>query len=1094
MAVNNIIFKLQADTSALRTEFDSLKKQIDDTEKKATGFGNTLRNAALAFGGVQLGSQLLQFGKDSLQAAADFQTLNIQFETFLGGTAQAKKAIADLEKFSIETPFTDKQVQSAAKSLLAFGLPAEDLKETLTVLGNISAGTGKDLTELSVIFGQIKSTGRLMGQDLYQLINAGFNPLQTISEKTGKSVAELKKEMEKGNISFAQVEQAFKDATSAGGLFDGLIEKLSKSVAGRISTLEGNFDKLKQTIGLSLLPAFEGTVEAGIQLVDFLQNLPTFIEQNKTAITLLTGALLVYVAAITRKRQVSLLDRAETIKDLIVDRAKAAQLRIQAIFTNTAAASTGRLTIAQRANAIATNIATAATQGFNAAWKANPIGLIITGLTLAYTAFQLFADSTNEAAKEIDVLEESTKIVGATLDSIQANVEAETTSINRLFDALQQTNKGEKQRLNLINEINSKYGTTLQNYSDEKQFIDQINKVRAELIKQKRAEITLEASKNALLELDRKDIDLKLQKTKANQSYINVLKLIDQQEKENLKGNQQRLQSSIGAVSGVTAEVAAKSARKTAGENLKETLKGIDDQIAANQLAAKEIEQIYLKAFESINAAQSDPAATDKFKKELLKLQSDLSQIKNDIRQKEIELISDESFENQKKKIIDLAKLDKEKFEESIKVRKEELKLEFKGSELDALNKVLDLILLKRKQLIDLNAQNQIDVINEKELEDFKKAVQGLKEVDFQTELENLQNANKKLVDEQQKLYDDLNNATTKKQRDSIRKQIEERNKEIAKGIKAEADLKIKEIERQRDEELKNNKLQPIERLLIEKKAALDILKIKNETADQVNQLDQKSSEEAKKISKAEIEARKKALEQLAKETVQLINQVIEARKAEAQAAIDAQTKRIEKAKEIAENGNAELLQLEEERLTKLNQQYARYVRQQQALTLIQLTAESALAIAKAARDGGAAAPFTIAATLIALAAGFVAAKAQASQAIGSFASGGYTGDGGKYESAGIVHKGEFVFNQETTRKHRSLFDQIHKGRDPFLSAGLGQQIVIVNNSGMDERLARIENAIIGQERVNLSIDESGIHGLVSRYQWKNNRIRNKAR
>jgi hypothetical protein len=131
---------------------------------------------------------------------------------------------------------------------------------------------------------------------------------------------------------------------------------------------------------------------------------------------------------------------------------------------------------------------------------------------------------------------------------------------------------------------------------------------------------------------------------------------------------------------------------------------------------------------------------------------------------------------------------------------------------------------------------------------------------------------------------------------------------------------------------------------------------------------------------------------------------------------------------------------------------------------------------------------------LIALAAGFAQAKAQAAQAVQGFATGGYTGDGSKYETAGVVHKGEFVFNKETTSRHRKFFEDIHKGRDPYLSAGMGQQIVVLNNYGVEERLSRIEKAITSQDRMSLTIDESGIHGLVSHYQWKNNRIRNKTR
>jgi hypothetical protein len=46
----------------------------------------------------------------------------------------------------------------------------------------------------------------------------------------------------------------------------------------------------------------------------------------------------------------------------------------------------------------------------------------------------------------------------------------------------------------------------------------------------------------------------------------------------------------------------------------------------------------------------------------------------------------------------------------------------------------------------------------------------------------------------------------------------------------------------------------------------------------------------------------------------------------------------------------------------------------------------------------------------------FIASKAQAAAAVG-FAEGGYTGDGAKYDEAGVVHKGEFVVDKETTNK-----------------------------------------------------------------------------
>jgi tape measure domain-containing protein len=239
------------------------EKAAKDADAAVNKFGKSAEKAGKDAGGsfLKLGdiwkgliavgivSFITNLGKKVLDLTIKQEQLNISFTTFLGSGEKAKKLLADLARFAIVTPFSPEQVNSAARALLAFGVAGRDIIPTLKLIGDISAGTGKDLTEMAIIFGQIRSTGRLMGQDLLQLINAGFNPLQNISQTTGKSMAQLKKEMEAGLISFAMVEQAFKDATSAGGLFNDLMEKQSRTVGGLLSTISGNIDEALKNIG-----------------------------------------------------------------------------------------------------------------------------------------------------------------------------------------------------------------------------------------------------------------------------------------------------------------------------------------------------------------------------------------------------------------------------------------------------------------------------------------------------------------------------------------------------------------------------------------------------------------------------------------------------------------------------------------------------------------------------------------------------------------------------------------------------------------------------------------------------------------------------
>lgn len=244
---------------------DELKKAGQDVKKVAKESSQSFLDFKSVIGTITFAGIIASLGalsKKIFDLGVQQEQLNIAFTTFLGSADKAKRLMAELTKFSIVTPFTPDQVNKAAKALLAFGVQAEQIIPTLKMLGDVSSGTGKDLTEMAIIFGQIRSTGRLMGQDLLQLINAGFNPLQVISEKTGRSVRDLKEDMEKGLISFEMVEGAFKSATSEGGLFFNLMEKQSETVGGKLSTIAGNLEEVMKVIFASNIGIIKSFVEA----------------------------------------------------------------------------------------------------------------------------------------------------------------------------------------------------------------------------------------------------------------------------------------------------------------------------------------------------------------------------------------------------------------------------------------------------------------------------------------------------------------------------------------------------------------------------------------------------------------------------------------------------------------------------------------------------------------------------------------------------------------------------------------------------------------------------------------------------------------
>lgn len=259
----------QAETAA-----EKAAKSVDKTEQELKQVSNAAKGAGSA--GKQAGIDMEQsFDKASNQAQhlmtlmksvmmgytgkklvdyfigsnADMEQYITSFETMLGSAEKAKDLMSDLQEMANVTPFETTQLTSATQTLLAFGEKVENLQDDLSMLGDISLGNADKLSSLALVFGQIQSAGRLTGQDLLQLVNVGFNPLQIIAEQTGQSMDNLRTKMENGEISFDMVRQAMQSATAEGGLFYQAMEKQSQTLSGMFSTLKDEFAQFGRDSG-----------------------------------------------------------------------------------------------------------------------------------------------------------------------------------------------------------------------------------------------------------------------------------------------------------------------------------------------------------------------------------------------------------------------------------------------------------------------------------------------------------------------------------------------------------------------------------------------------------------------------------------------------------------------------------------------------------------------------------------------------------------------------------------------------------------------------------------------------------------------------
>lgn len=217
----------------------------------------------------------------AVRAASAYESTRVSFETFLKSAEKADDLLGRLSRFAAKTPFSEEQINAAAKSLLAFGESEQTVIEKLEQIGNISAATGKDVGELTTIYGKARTAGQLFAEDINQLIEAGIPILDEFSTILGKQPGEIKKLASEGKISFAVLERAFQNLTSEGGRFSGQLEKQSETAKGLGSTLVSVFNKRLIESASGLLSLVKGIARGFIDLLDSTQKESDALEDQR---------------------------------------------------------------------------------------------------------------------------------------------------------------------------------------------------------------------------------------------------------------------------------------------------------------------------------------------------------------------------------------------------------------------------------------------------------------------------------------------------------------------------------------------------------------------------------------------------------------------------------------------------------------------------------------------------------------------------------------------------------------------------------------------------------------------------------------------
>lgn len=246
-------FDITGDNTSVLKAFRGVQEGVSQTARVVEQQGQSIEDvfnriksvASVAFAGFTAKEIISTLGT----VRGEFQQFEIAFETMLGSGQKAKAMISDLAKLAATTPFDMKGVVNGAKQLLAYGFAANEITDTMRRLGDVSAGLGLNLQDLTWLYGTTMVQGRLFTRDLMQFTGRGIPLTEELAKQFGVTKDKVSELVTAGKVGFPEVKKAIESLTNEGGKFGGLMEKQSHSITGQISNIKDTIEMAINDLG-----------------------------------------------------------------------------------------------------------------------------------------------------------------------------------------------------------------------------------------------------------------------------------------------------------------------------------------------------------------------------------------------------------------------------------------------------------------------------------------------------------------------------------------------------------------------------------------------------------------------------------------------------------------------------------------------------------------------------------------------------------------------------------------------------------------------------------------------------------------------------
>ena len=210
---------------------------------------------------------------------AQMQMAEVSWKVLLGSQQLAVAALSELQQFAAKTIFEFPQIEQSARQLMGFGFTLKEVLKLIPNIGAVSSLAGDQATQsfgrIAYAIGQIRNEGRVLQQDLHQLIQAGVEVdriYEIIAQKQGTSIGAVRQLQREGKLSSDVFIEAFNTFVEKN--YADIIEQQSRTAGVAFANIR---DQVRITFGAGFNPVFEGISKMAVAISDFVSTNEFFL-------------------------------------------------------------------------------------------------------------------------------------------------------------------------------------------------------------------------------------------------------------------------------------------------------------------------------------------------------------------------------------------------------------------------------------------------------------------------------------------------------------------------------------------------------------------------------------------------------------------------------------------------------------------------------------------------------------------------------------------------------------------------------------------------------------------------------------------------